>query len=303
MLLLMFALMAGLISVFYNFNTSAQQQQKNEGDRSREQIVLTNQINTNPVQVTIANTGTIDVTIRALYKESNGQVTYYCDPSTYTSTNIPIGKSLTISFPSGVMLSPQEKVVAATQRGIKTSDLYQAPVTPRPSTTPNTHTYVYGDIELWWENFQYKTWTGNGNFNPNNGWLPGWTITNPESNIAWKVTVRNIGTRGIMVDGNSTFTLEPTATDSGSNPSRRSWYLYSQPTSQPQKTYLPPISEDQTVEIYYVWSSKAADHYLGIYSQSCVCMAFLTFFGNFTDGAHEAYAQTIPFEAAITVNP
>ena len=301
MLLLMFALISALVASFYNYNVSTKQQFTNEEERSKEQITLANHFTDQggTLHATITNTGTIEVTIKALYKKLDDQVTFFCDPSTYTpDTHIPVGGSLTLSFPSAVTLNPEEKIVVATERGVKAMDPNTPPTKPIIPIIPDTNRYVYGDIELKWINFSCKTWDS-GIFDPEplDGWTPGWTVENPQKNIAWKVTIKNISTKGsIVINGNSTLTLDPIATGSGANPARRSWYLYSEPTTQPQTATLPVDTE---VDVYFVWSSTDATNYQGIYSQQCVCMAFLTFFGYYTSGT--PYAQTIPFEAAVTV--
>jgi hypothetical protein len=298
MLFLMFAVMIGLIAAFLNYNTSAQLQMGNDGQRSAEQIALAEiKVDQNPLKVTITNIGTTEVTISTLYKTLNGQAIYYCDAPTYNSeTNIPVGKNLTLSFPSGVTLGEEEKIVVATSRGTKTIDQYLPKPSPTPIFTFDSSKYLYGNIELQWEEFEYKSW--NNNFNPGGQWLPGWMVSNPQSNVAWKVTITNIGDKTIILNEQSSFTLDPTSTDSQSSPARRSWFLYSEPTSQPQTTTL---LKDTPVTVLFVWSNPTQQNYLGIYSQSCVCMAFLTFFGHYDDINNSPYAQTIPFEAAITV--
>ena len=297
MLFLMIALMTVLITAFYNYNSSAQKKIASEAQIAAEHITLTGYGNNqnNILQANISNTGTIEVTIKALYKTLNGQATYYCDPSNSNpNTFIPVGEFLTLSFPSGVVLNPEEKIVAATARGTRTLDQYVPVPTPTPFFIINPGKFSYGSLELGWENFQYKTW--NGVFNKDGGWAPGWTVSNPQGNIAWKVTIKNVGTSDITLNGESSFTLDPTSTNSQSSPSKRSWYLYSEPTTQPQTIVL---TKGNSVDILWVWSGATGQQYLGIYNQPCVCMAFLTFFGSYEDGT--PYAQTIPFEATLRV--
>lgn len=297
MLFLLIAIMIGLVTSFYSLNSSAQQQLSYEGQRSAEQITLISfgVGQNNLLNATIANTGTIEVTIKALYKTLDGQVTYYYDPSINNPTIIQPGKNLTICFPSGVTLGTDEKIVAATSRGIKTIDIDIPKPTPTPSVTFDPTKYSYGNIELEWEKFECITWNGN-NFNPPSQWNPGWFVSNPESYIAWRATIKNIGDKDIILNGNSSLTLDPTATDSQASPSKRSWFLYSDPTTQPQTALLPI---DESVTVTFVWSDPYQQKFLGIYNQPSVCMVFLTFFGNNEDGT--AYAQTVPFEAAVKV--
>jgi hypothetical protein len=290
MLFIMLAFMTGLLAAYFNYDSSARIQLTNEGQRSLEQITVTSyNAQQNPITVTILNTGRVDVTIKALYKVLNGQATYYFDPSTNNPTiNIAVAKSLTLSFPSNVNLNPGEKITAATESGVTSIDQYIKQPPPTPTYTYSPSRYIYGDIELKWTEFKYMTWQ-NGNFDPRGTWLPGWSISNPKNNIAWEITVKNIGTKDIILNDKSSFTLDPTGTGSGASPSKSSFYIYNQPVTLPA---------NQEVSIYFVYDQNG--NYQGIYSQACVCMVFLTFFGQYSNGG--PYGQTIPFEAAIKIS-
>ena len=78
-----------------------------------------------------------------------------------------------------------------------------------------------------------------------------------------------------------------------------SWFL--NPTDL--ISYTQHIAANQTSNIIYMWDTPKEDKLQSIYQNSCTCMVFLTFFGVFheLDGTTTPYAQTIPFEAAITV--
>ncbi len=300
MLFLVLAVMTGLIAAFYNYSTSARLQLSNEDLRSREKITVTKYgVDQNVLSVTIINTGTTEVTIRALYKVLDGQVTYYFDPSTNMDTHIKVGGSLTLSFPNGVTLLSNEKVIAATERGTRSLDYYTPPPTPTPLPPTGDSKYTYGDIELEWTEFKYATWNGN-NFDSNGPWADAWSIQNPKANVAWKVTIKNINENhlDIILTSNSGLNVDPTGTGSGAQPSKRTWFLYSEPTNKPQTVTLP---WNQEISVIFAWSSYDANNpsYQGIYSQPCVCVAFLTFFGHYSDNS--PYGQTIPFEAAIKV--
>jgi hypothetical protein len=307
MLFIMLAIMTGLIAAFYNYSTSARIQLINEGQRSQEQITVTKySMDQNLLNVTIVNTGTIEVTIRSLYKLLDGQVTYYCDPSTYTlDTHIAVGKSLSLYFPAGIGLESQERVIAATERGVKSLDYYKLPVNVKPPIPLGDTKYIYGDLELEWTEFKFTNWTGNGAFNPNGPWYDGWLIQgqNSQANIAWSVTIKNINkeSRDIILTQDSGFMIDPTGTGSGSQPSKTTWFLYSGPydQNQPQTVTLPV---GQEVPVRFVWKISGGSNtnpYQGIYSQNLVCMIFLTFYGHYSN--NDPYGQTIPFESAINI--
>jgi hypothetical protein len=292
LMILLFSVLTLIIVVFNNYSSSSQQQLSNDAQRSLEQIAITNYgIENNVLHVTILNTGRIDVNIKALYKLSGSEVTYYCDPSTLTpDTHIAVDRSLTLLFPSNALpLNPSEKIVAATERGVKSNDVYVPKPLPTPMSTYDASKYIYGKIELEWTTFKYKTWQS-GNFDPNGGWLPGWTISNAQKNIAFQVKVKNIDeTRNIIIDSDSSITLDPIGIGSGSNPSRTSWFLYSSPTT---------LTRDQEVTITFVYSTPDTG-YQGIYNQDTVCAVFLALFGKYS--TDDPYGQTIPFEASITI--
>jgi hypothetical protein len=301
MLLLMFAVIIGLVAAFFNYNSSAQEQMNIEQVRSQEQIILTSQfVENGRLMVTISNTGTTDVTVRALYKVLNGQVTFYCDPSTYMDTHISVGVSLNVSFPSGVVLGPQEKIVAATERAVKTLDYFTPPPTPNSTFVPNPNKFTYGDLELEWLEFLYQ---GVTSLPPGSNWLPGWVVP-PQTYTVWKLTIKNIGNRTIMLNSNSSFVTVPSNTPG--HPSGKqdilSWYLYSG-INQPQTATLPV---NVTAVVEFAWASpnpngnyNQVNQVEKTYSGECTAMVFLTFFGSYWDGS--PYAQTVPFEAAITV--
>jgi hypothetical protein len=303
MLFMLFAVMTGFLVAFFGYNISAQQQFGNEGQRAAEQITMTKfgLAQNGQLYVTIVNTGTTEVKIAALYKTLNGQAIYYFDPTTNNpNTTIPVSKELTLYFPNGVTLNADEKILAATNRGIRTMDQNQ----PRPYPTPiynfNEHEYIYGNIALEWEKFEYKSWK-NGQFDPNGNWLPGWTLASPERYVAWKLVIKNVGDTDIFLNQQSSFTLEPTATDSQSSPARRSWYLFpASITLECDPDGEGPLSAPST-SVIFVWSTYSQSNYQEIYSQPSVCMVFLTFFGHYIDGVDTPYAQTIPFEATTTI--
>ena len=163
MLLLMFTAMIGLIVAFFNYNLSAKEQMNIDHERSREKIELTGLGVNEEFEITsvvINNTGTIDVRIRALYEIVNGESKLLFDPSNYAETQITPTTSLVIYIPGGlpvIQFDPQAKIVAATQRGIKTVDsvptLYYGP-NEQPSEYDPTKLYI-GPLMLKFDDFSY----------------------------------------------------------------------------------------------------------------------------------------------------
>ena len=299
MLLLMFAAMTGLLVAFLNYNLSAKEQMDIEHKRAQEKIELT-KIEVNDQfeisNVTISNTGSIEVKIRALYEILNGETRLLFDPSDYSDSTIPPSKSLSIEIPEDIPEIPfdeQAKIVAATSRGTKTldyiPDLVYGPVEP-PTNYDPTKLYV-GPLMLKFDDFFVCETDANGN--PTESWQPGW-IVDEKGYYAWRITVMNIDNRNLTIYRFSSFNLAPT-----NSPSVLSWYI--DPADQEAEEQF--LRVNQTEIITYKWDSPLSGDAAKLTFSDCTCMVFLTFFGVFheADGTETPYAQTIPFEASVTV--
>lgn len=304
MLLLMFTAFTGILVAFLNYNLSAKEQMDIEHERSQEKIVLTRielDNESNISNVVINNTGSIDVRIRALYEITNGETKLLFDPSNYDETNIGPTGSLIIDIPDGIpeiQFDDQTKIVAATERGTKTLDslpeLVYGPVEP-PSDYDPTKLYV-GPLMLKFDDFFYHTTLDNGTLD-GTGWQPGWIV---EEKIAypraWKITVMNIDNRNLTITKFSSFNIVST-----SSPQIKSWYINTTDNINHEQF----LEINQTESITYIWNGPFSDvpQYVGNSLKGSTCMVFLTFFGFFheSDETKSPYAQTIPFEASITV--
>ena len=293
-LLLMFAVITALVAGWTNYNQSVQVQMQIEQDRSKEQITLTHQTIEDDIikSIEIRNTGTIEVEIRALYETLNSETALICDPSVdpqiKRDTHIAPSETLTLNL-TPLAITSEAKIIAATERGVRTINSIIPVTTETQPPTPNTHKYTYGLLELYWEDFKYKQF--DTNFNPGGQWDPGWIVHSTSRYVAWKATITNIGNKTIILNELSSFT-----TVSSDSSDLRSWYLYSQPENQPQSLTL---LVDKPTEVIFVWRASGTSGYKSIYEQPTVAMVFLTFYGAFDNG--QPYAQTVPFEAAITV--
>jgi archaellum component FlaF (FlaF/FlaG flagellin family) len=299
MLLLMFAAITGMLVAFLNYNLSAKEQMDIEHKRAQEKIELT-KIEVNDQfeisNVTISNTGSIEVKIRALYEILNGETRLLFDPSDYSDSTIPPSKSLSIEIPEDISEIPfdeQAKIVAATSRGTKTldyvPDLVYGIVEP-PTNYDPTKLYV-GPLMLKFDDFFVCETDAKGN--PTESWQPGW-IVDEKGYYAWKITVMNIDNRNLTIYRFSSFNLAPT-----NSPSVLSWYI--DPADQEAGEQF--LRVNQTEIITYKWDSPLSGDAAKLTFSDCTCMVFLTFFGVFheADGTKTPYAQTIPFEASVTV--
>jgi len=307
LILIMFSILTGLFLAFFDYNLAVQEQMRIEHERSQEKIVLSGLgfDNQNCLShIDINNTGTIEVEIRAIYVANTTTTTLVCDPSTYMNTHIAPSESLRMNLPSGVAFEPNAKITATTERGVKTAEyealLVYGSIKPRWEYNPS-RLYI-GPLMLQFDAFWYRKTSQDGILQPNDSWHPGWSIPKGYGYCAWNLTVMDIDDRNITINRYSSFTAVPN--DSPSN--QLTWHL--EPTNQTDLTQFLPVN--QTVNILYIWSDpKSLPQEGGANSAQkmnlpqCTCMVFLTFFGVFHehDGTTTPYAQTIPFEAAITV--
>jgi len=305
MLLLMFAAFMGLIIAFFNYNLAAEEQMEIDYERSQEKIVLTKiELNNESYisKVVINNTGSIEVRLRALYEIVNGETKFRFDPSKYSETQIEPTKSLVIAIPEDVPEIPftiQTKILVATERGTKSLDslpeLVYGPV-ETPTNYDPTKLYV-GPLMLKFDDFFYHITLDNGTLDPTETWQPGWVI-DEKIGIprAWKITVMNIDDRNLTITRFSSFNIVST-----SSPQIKSWYI----NTTDHVNHEQFLEINQTESITYIWNGPFSDvpQYVGNSFKGSTCMVFLTFFGFFheSDGIKSPYAQTIPFEASITV--
>jgi hypothetical protein len=297
-LLLVFSILTLLFLTFFHYNFAVQEQMRIEHERSQEKIVLTglNLNETNLSEICIKNTGTIETKIRAIYVDNS----FLCDPSTYNDTAIAPNNSSWIALPTGVAFEPSAKITATTERGVKTTE-YEGPLVyePAPPEWEYDPTRLYiGPLMLQFDAFWYRKTFQDGTPVPTESWIPGWSIQKGFGYCAWNITVMNIDDRNITITRFSSFNAVPNHTPSNELP----WYL--EPTNQTDLTQFLPVN--QTRNIIYIWSvpkEEGANSAQKMNLPACTCMVFLTFFGFFHehDGTTTPYAQTIPFEAAITV--
>ena len=305
MLLLMFTTFIGLLVAYLNYNLSATEQMDIEHERSQEKIILSKiEINNESYisNVAINNTGSIDVRIRALYGKANGETRLLFDPSNYMETHIGPTESLIIDIPEDIpeiQFDNQTKIVAATERGTKTIDslpeLVYGPVEP-PSDYDPTKLYV-GPLMLKFDDFFYHVTLNDGTLDPAETWQPGWIVDEKlPVKLAWKITVMNIDNRNLTLTRFSSFNIVST-----NGPNVVSWYI--EPPDHINGEQFLEIN--QTESITYIWNNPFSDdpQTVGSPFKDSTCMVFLTFFGFFheTDEIETPYAQTIPFEASITV--
>lgn len=302
MLLLMFTALTILIVSFSNYNVSGQEQMDLEHQRSQEKIELTNlEVNDDfeIIGVLVNNTGTIEVEIRAIYEITTEDTKFLFDPADYGDAHIAPASSLLIDIPPvvpEVTFDPEAKIVAATERGTKNLDYVPALLfgsIENPSNYDPTKLYI-GPLMLKFDDFTSHKTNAGGILDPASTWQPGWVVSE-KGYYAWKITVMNIDDRDITINRFASFNLVPTEAPS----STLSWYL--EPTDQINGKQL--LQVNQTVSVTYKWTAPLSGAAQRMNFPECTCMVFLTFFGVFheADGTETPYAQTIPFEASVTI--
>jgi urease beta subunit len=304
-LFISFTILSLIILAFYDYNLAANEKRQIDFERSQEKIVVTNLTLTEDgseiSDVYVKNVGTIEVKIRAIYHLNSTSNNFIIDPSTYPmNTYIDIDQSLKIPLPTGIAFEPNaSKIVAATERGVTTME-YVAPAFFGQAIDIDydpSKLYI-GPLMLQFDAFWYKTASQDGTLDPNDPWNPGWSIPRGFGYCAWNITVMNVDDRNITINRFSSFVAIPNDSPSSQTP----WYL--EPTNPGEFTQFLPVNE--TRHMVYIWSTPKMPG--GNIAQKLTypettCMVFLTFYGIFHehDGSTTPYAQTIPFEAAITV--
>ena len=283
MLLLMFTIIIGIIIAYVNYNISSKDELDIENQRLHEKITLLKEIEDNKITaVTIKNTGSIDVVIGALYIDDDGDFSTF-DPSLSMSTILEPSTSLKI--PIETITFKDAKIVATTQRGTRSVDI-PSPIEYQEPPPPDTNKFYMGPVLLKFDEFWYQSF--DTNFDPSGDWEEGWTVS-ADGYCAWKLGLTNIGDKNITMNQYSCFSTFP----SGST-DYRSWFLWTEDGSN-----TVTLAINQTVNLYFVRSAPSSSGHVKIYSNDQICMVFLTFYGTYENNG--PYAQTIPFEAAITV--
>jgi len=303
-LFISFTILSLIVLAFYDYNLAANEKRQIDFERSQEKIVVTNITLTEDgseiSEVVVKNVGTIEVKIRAIYHVNSVSTHFICDPSPYMNTYIDIDQSLKIPLPNGIAFEPNaSKMVAATERGVTTME-YVAPAFFGPAIDIDydpSKLYI-GPLMLQFDAFWYKTSSQDGTLDPNDPWNPGWSIPKGFGYCAWNITVMNVDNRNITINRFSSFVAVPNDSPSSQTP----WYL--EPPSAGDYTQFLPVNE--TCHIVYLWSTPkgpSGNIATKLTYPETTCMVFLTFYGVFheQDGKTTPYAQTIPFEAAITV--
>jgi len=313
LIILTFSVLALLLSGYFGYNLAINEQMKIEQERAQEKIILSQlglDVNATVINyVRVNNTGTITVKIRAIY-ETNRTMTgvFLGDPSTWMDTYIEPNEDLVIwgqNYTALTRFRPSAKLTLVTERGTKTTDFEGLVVYGRPKP-PNPYEpskYYIGPFELWFTAFYYRRidqFTGALGGTPYDPvWHDGWNITRNYGYIAWNITVRNIDNRAITINKFSSFTVVPNESPPSND---QTWYL--EPKNQTTNTQT--LVTGQLDHIVYKWDKpkwEGGFKAQQIYAVPTRCLVFLTFYGVFHehDGTTTVYAQTIPFEAAITV--
>ena len=150
---------------------------------------------------------------------------------------------------------------------------------------------------LKFDDFFHHITNNDGTLDETETWEPGWIIDKEiGAPRAWKITVMNIDNRNLTLTKFTSFNIVST-----SSPSIKSWYLNTTDFINREQF----LQINQTEYITFIWDGPFSDipQYVGNPFKGSTCMVFLTFFGYFdeSDGTKTPYAQTIPFEASVTV--
>ena len=267
---------------FFNYKQAVYQEHMVEDAKKQERILISYVNGTNPVSLTVDNTGTIDVRIRAMYLND----TFIVDPSTIVGDSYIAPSqslSLNITLPLGLSYDNDSRIVVATERGTISKQFI------RPQQGNNTGPSDYqsaqikiGPVILMFDEFYYREISSAT-------WLPGWSIP-AGTYCSWKITIQNWdSTHGdITLDKYSNLRLVPLSTDPQN---ALEWYL-----DAPDWTKLLPY-KGEFQKVIFTGSSPGSSSPEKYYPSGAKCLVFLVLLGTYQDGI--PYGQTIPFEATI----
>ncbi len=280
---LIVTLASALFIALYRYNDSVNESNSVDRIRAQEKIVLTNLtlVNGNVTGIAVDNIGSVTSQIKAFYVND----TFVCDPSdpllNPDLAYINAQGSQTINV-KPVVYNPSDYITVATARGIRTIE-FESTLVRGPSSNFTSVDTNYGPLRLNFNLFYYKN-TDKSGF-PTGSWQSGANVSTSTVYCAWNITVTNIDTRDITLNQYSSLTLV-----SNAGGAQFPWYI--------NNTSL-FIASNKTVNIIYIWTNPlpctTAQSFNGFSSN--VGKVFLTFYGNFSDGA--TYGQTIPFEAVV----
>ncbi len=300
MLILMIALFSSALVIYSTYSQNTHQEINYEVQKIQEKLILTKRTQANTItNVTITNTGTIQIEIRALYQSIDGQTTFLCDPSQpplSLDTCITPADSLLIDVRSfGVPANAT--IIAATERGTRTIEYFPMGFN---GTTNELYNYdptklFIGPLMLKFDDFWYHKALSDGTLDQSQPWRPGWNVNEKlPVTVAWNITVMNIDNRTITLNSLSSFNLVIVG-----SPTSLPWYI--QPLNQAD--YTQTLQTNQTAKLTFIWDTPLPTNKAQKLTSTGTAMVFLTFFGVYHEynGKFTAYAQTIPFEAAVTV--
>ena len=285
MFILIFAVAIPLFLTMQDTNSSTVVATNIEEEKRQERIYLINMTTQNISEVeyinqlTIKNTGSILVTLKAVYIDHN----FLFDPSDTTinpnGNQINPNSTLSISLETlNEQYKPESIITIATERGTA-SMVYEKTLISGGQTIPAIQSN-FGPLKLSFHDFYYANYY-DGSIGE---WKPGWLMNTKEGEIVWNITVTNIGDKDILLNSTSCFVLMSIDTPSNT----KSWYI--------NITSPLLIETTKNASIVYQWTTPQGVSVNTPFGAECRCKVFLAFFGTFQPTGIP-YAQTIPFQA------
>lgn len=232
----------------------------------------------------VQNDGAISIRIRALYI---GQE-LICDPSETQDTYISPGKEkwidLTFEHPKLPIVLDTHNLgslwTIATERGSKSSEKGIDIQYGKPGETTVPQFYI-GPLMLFFDMFNWRSDDGH--------WESGWTIPKTADAVTWRILVRNVDQRGIVLRASSFFTL--VGNDNQPN-SLLEWYIDSDLTNR-------TFDSGQLHYLHFELNKNGNPQGVGVFQEWTSCINFLVLAGYYDDGT--PFGQTIPFEAVLVL--
>lgn len=232
----------------------------------------------------IKNNGAISVRIRGLY--IGGE--FICDPSEDPNqeTYIAPGKekwiNLFFDHPNLPIILDAQIIellwTVTTERGSRSSEIGANILFGKPGPTAVPQFYI-GPLMIFFDMFNWRSGDGE--------WQSGWTIPKTADDVTWRILLKNVDERRIVLKESSFFNL---VCNNNIPNNVLDWYI----DHDPLRMIFNP---GQYHYVHFNLDKNGNPQGINSFQEWTSCINFLVLTGTFEDGSD--IGQTIPFEAVL----
>lgn len=232
----------------------------------------------------VKNNGAISLRIRGLYIGGK----FVCDPSEDPNgdTYIAPGKEKWINLNflhENWPLQLNDTLIESlwtitTERGTRSSETGAHIIYGKPGEVTVPQFYI-GPLMIFFDMFNWKSYDGE--------WQGGWTIPKTAEEVTWRILVKNIDQRGLVLKTSSYFNL---VCNTNVPNSVLEWYIDDDPMRL-------VFDSGQYHYLHFNLDKNGKAQGMNSFQEWTSCINFLVLTGTFSDGKN--IGQTIPFEAVL----